>query len=133
MKPFHDYNSILKKYSRKHRNHSTKAEIRMWCELLRAKKMKGYSFNRQRPIGNFIADFYSAKLNLVIEVDGFTHEDPDVQKKDVIKQRYLEELGMKVIRFSDYEVHHEILKVKERLEGVIDELEAKAPPEGQAL
>ena len=53
----HDYNIRLKEHARKLRKHSTKAEIKVWAHLLRAKKMKGYPFLRQRPILNYIADF----------------------------------------------------------------------------
>ncbi|RZK00229.1 MAG: DUF559 domain-containing protein [Flavobacterium sp.] len=60
------YNKKLKPLAKTHRNDSTKAEVRLWCELLRAKQL-GYSFLRQRSIGNFIVDFFCKDLKLIIE------------------------------------------------------------------
>ena len=77
----HDYNKHLKDNARKLRNHSTKAEIKVWTYLLRAKKMKGYPFLRQRPILKYIADFYCKDLKLIVEVDGWTHEDEAIREK----------------------------------------------------
>lgn len=107
---------ILKKYAREHRNSSTKAEVRTWCELLRAKKMKGYSFLRQFVIESYIVDFCCRKLKLVIEIDGFTHEDPLVQQKDKLREIRLNELGYTVLRFTDYEIHKQLEEVRLRLE-----------------
>jgi very-short-patch-repair endonuclease len=63
------YNKNLKAFSRKLRNNSTLGEILLWKQL-RAGSMDGYTFNRQKPLGNYIVDFYCKPLNLVIEVDG---------------------------------------------------------------
>ena len=62
-----NYNKNLKQFARNHRKDGTKAEIKLWCEVLRSKQMMGYPFLRQRPIANYIADFFSKDLNLVIE------------------------------------------------------------------
>lgn len=67
------YNKNLKELARKLRKDSTKAEIRLWQELLQNKQMYGYAFLRQRPVMNFIADFMCKELMLIIEVDGYTH------------------------------------------------------------
>jgi very-short-patch-repair endonuclease len=120
---FHNYNPGLKKYARSLRNKSTKAEIRLWAELLRAKKMKGYTFNRQRSIDKYIVDFYASRLKLIIEVDGACHEDPAIAKNDKVRQKRLEDLGMKIVRFTNDEVFYQIDQVKERIEKTIDELE----------
>ena len=68
------YNKNLKPLARNLRNDSTKAEIRLWCELLSGKRMLGYGFRRQRPVGNYIADFMCKELKLIIEVDGYSHQ-----------------------------------------------------------
>jgi very-short-patch-repair endonuclease len=52
----------------------TKAEACLWKYVLRARQMKGYQFGRQRPVLNYIADFMSKELRLMIEVDGITHD-----------------------------------------------------------
>ena len=119
----HDYNKHLKANARKLRNHSTKAEIKVWKYLLRAKQMRGYPFLRQRPILNYIADFYCKDLKLVIEIDGWTHEDKTIQEKDNIKQKALENAGYHVIRATNYEVFHHLQEVKERIEDWIAEYE----------
>ena len=118
-----NYNKNLKTFARQLRNNSTKAEIRIWTELLKAKKMRGYSFLRQRPILNYIADFYCKKLNLVVEIDGFTHDDPIARVKDQEKNKTLQDAGYKVLRFTDYEVMNELTSVETRLKEYIKKLE----------
>jgi len=119
----HDYNIHLKEYARKLRKHSTKAEIKVWTHLLRAKKMKGYPFLRQRAILKYIANFYCKPLKLVIELDGWTHEDKDVQKKDKKKQKDLESAGYRVLRFTNFQVMHEFDVVKKGIEEWIEDFE----------
>lgn len=112
------YNTNLKEKARQLRNNSTKAEIRLW-QHLRGKQIMGYDFHRQKPIGNYIADFFCPKLNLAIEVDGYTHRFEEVVKKDHKKQGYLEDLGLTVLRFKDEEVICGIDKVLKRIEQYI--------------
>ncbi|MBC7390609.1 MAG: endonuclease domain-containing protein [Opitutaceae bacterium] len=112
---FHHYNHRLKKFANHHRNNSTKAEVRLWCELFRNKQMFGFSFLRQRPIGSYIADFYCKELNLVIETDGSTHFDEEVQLKDVAKTKWLESQGYSVLRFWDDEVMNNIEGIRDRI------------------
>src|SRR5690348_3380457 len=76
------YNKRLKPFARRHRNHSTKAEIRLWCELFRNKQMLGYPFLRQRPIDKYIADFFCKELKLVIETDGTSHTWKGAAERD---------------------------------------------------
>jgi len=117
------YNSKLKTFARDHRNDSTKAEIRIWCELLRNKKMLGYSFLRQRPIGNYIADFFSKDLKLVIEVDGLSHEREGQFEKDKARELNLNALGFHVLRFNDDEVMNDIENVNMTIQHFIAEWE----------
>ncbi|MFN5208479.1 MAG: endonuclease domain-containing protein, partial [Bacteroidota bacterium] len=98
------YNKKLKNLSRTHRNESTKAEIKLWSKLLSRKQLLGIQFYRQRPIGNYIVDFYSKELNLVIETDGISHLDEKVYEKDLLKERNLKKLGFHFIRFQDEEI-----------------------------
>lgn len=92
------YNKNLKQFSRDLRNNSTMGEIMLW-QGLKKKQMMGYTFNRQKPLFNYIADFYCKALNLVIEVDGDSH----IGKEDYDHQRTLdlEEQGLTVLRFED--------------------------------
>jgi very-short-patch-repair endonuclease len=81
----------------------TDAERRLWSKL-RLKQLNGYQFYRQRVIGNYIVDFCSPALKLVIEVDGSQHYSDDVASFDKIRDKYLQDYGFKVLRFNDYEV-----------------------------
>ena len=97
------YNPTLKDRTKEMRNNSTKSEIKFWCELLR-KRETGYQFYRQKIIHHYIVDFYCAKLKLVVEIDGESHdgkEDYD-KKRDNILNSY----GLKVLHYSDITVLH---------------------------
>ncbi len=66
--------------------------------------MMGYDFHRQKPLDNFIADFFCHELMLVIELDGYSHNFEEVVLRDKVKERKLAELGITVIRFDDSDV-----------------------------
>ena len=117
----HHYNKKLKGLARSLRKYSTKAEIILWTDLLRAKSMRGYAFLRQRPIGNYIVDFFSKELELVIEVDGITHEYK--QREDFEKDLFLTKLGYKVMRFEDNDVLNHLDFVATEIERYIDQIE----------
>lgn len=111
------YNPKLKQLARKLRNESTLSEILLWEEL-KTRKMLGYKFLRQKPIGNYIVDFYCSDLKLVIEIDGDTHTE-DTFEKDMIRQKWLESMGMTVLRFCDLEVKKDMDNVLMAIEGWI--------------
>lgn len=111
------YNPKLKHLARKLRNESALSEILLWEEL-KTRKMLGYKFLRQKPIGNYIVDFYCSKLKLVIEIDGDTHTE-DTFKKDMMRQKWLESKGLTVLRFSDIEVKKDMDNVLMAIEGWI--------------
>lgn len=115
------YNKNLKPYASENRKQMTKAEACLWKYALRAKQM-GYTFNRQRPVLNYIADFMCKELKLIIEVDGGIHSMEDVAKKDIIRQQHLELVGFKVIRFKNEEVLKEINNVREHILATIHSL-----------
>ena len=115
------YNKNLQPFANENRKQMTKAEACLWKYALRAKQM-GYTFNRQRPVLNYIADFMCKELKLIIEVDGYTHLLDDVIKNDIIRQQRLENAGFKVIRFKDEEVLKEINSVSKIILLTIDEL-----------
>jgi very-short-patch-repair endonuclease len=123
----HCYNKALQPFAKELRGSMTKAEACLWKYALRAKQMKGYSFRRQRPILNFIADFACLELHLVIEVDGYTHSLDKTIQKDFIKQEALEKAGYRVIRFSDNEVLKDMSNVILRIESFIEDLEKSTP------
>ena len=99
------YNPYLKEKARELRNNSTLGEILLWKKL-RGKQCYGFDFHRQKPILNFIVDFYCYKLKLIIEIDGYSHNF----KAEEDKQRdiQLKELGLTVLRFSEGEVRNNL-------------------------
>jgi very-short-patch-repair endonuclease len=116
----HNYNKNLQPYANRLRKEMTKAEACLWKYVLRAGKMKGFQFRRQRPVLNYIADFMCKELMLVIEVDGISHHVEEVIKKDKIRQNTLEAAGFTVIRFTDDEVLNNINTVYNYLEDWVE-------------
>ena len=111
------YNTKLKEYARKLRNNSTYTEVQLW-NYLKGKQLRGYDFDRQRPIDNFIVDFYCKDLMLAIEVDGESHYGN--REKDKKKDKRLNELGVTVLRFDDMEIVYELDRVIKKIEEWID-------------
>ncbi|WP_347924102.1 endonuclease domain-containing protein [Pontimicrobium sp. SW4] len=116
------YNPKLKELARQLRNNSTKSEIKLWT-YIRKDQMYGYDFHRQKPIDEYIVDFFSNKLQLAIECDGYSHEILDVYEKDVKKTKRLNELGIHVLRFSDYQIMNDIENVLRAIEDYIHKFE----------
>jgi very-short-patch-repair endonuclease len=116
MKKIPPYNKKLKLNARKNRKEMNKPEAMIWYNILRQKKMRGYRFLRQKPIGNYIVDFCCAKLKLIIEIDGESHEDQ--VKYDRKRESYLTKSGFSVIHYSNYDV-------MSNLEGVYFDLEKR--------
>jgi very-short-patch-repair endonuclease len=97
------YNPKLKELAHKLRNNSTKSEIILWKEL-KGKFAGKYDFHRQKPLDNYIADFFCYELKLVIEIDGESHDWEETQQKDFKKESRLNELGLNVLRFPDSDI-----------------------------
>jgi very-short-patch-repair endonuclease len=116
----HYYNKDLQPYANRLRKEMTKAEACLWKYVLRAGKMKGFQFRRQRSVLNYIADFMCKELMLVIEVDGISHYSEEAIKKDEIRQKALEAGGFTVRRFTDDEVLNNINAVHSYLEDWIE-------------
>ena len=103
------YNSKLKPLAAKLRKNMTYGEIRLW-RYLRSKQLLECKFVRQKPIGNYIVDFFCNKLMLVIEIDGRSH-DENRYEGDCERQEKLESLGFTVMRFSEGDVLNNLEKV----------------------
>ena len=104
------YNPQLKTRARTLRTHLTDAEQRLWRHL-RGKQILGIQFYRQRPIGNYIVDFYAPTARLVIEVHGAHHFDVAQAQYDKERTEYLQEIGLEVLRFDDRQVLLELESV----------------------
>lgn len=111
------YNPKLIPLARKLRKNSTLSEILLWEEI-KQKKMLGYQFLRQKPIGNYIVDFFCHKLKLVLVIDGDSHREENYDY-DMERQGWLESIGLAVLRFNDLEVKKDIDNVLMAIEGWI--------------
>lgn len=118
------YNPKLKEYARQLRNNSTKSEILLWLQL-KGKQMRGYDFHRQKPIDNYIVDFFCIELMLAIELDGYSHQNIETYEKDKQKDKRLNELGVYVLRFEDKEIYHDMQNVLRAVEIYIDDYESE--------
>lgn len=107
------YNRNLKELARQLRKNSTLSEVLLW-KYLNGKQMLCYDFDRQKPIDDYIVDFFCSKLMLAIEIDGDTHNYKI--EEDIMRQERLESLGIRFLRFTDKDV-------KQNIEGVVTTIE----------
>jgi len=101
------YHPNLKLIARQLRNNSSPAEIQLWLKL-KGKFHGKYDFHRQKPILDFIVDFYCYELSLAIEIDGKFHELPEVKENDQRKERNLRSVGVNLLRFTNEQVLYEM-------------------------
>ena len=88
----------------------------------------GYDFHRQKPIDNYIVDFFCNKLKLAVEVDGYTHVFEKTFDRDKWKEQRLKEIGITVIRYKDDDVINNIEGVLEDIKGCIRMIENRHTP-----
>jgi len=108
------YKQSLKKPSRLLRRQMTNAEKLLWSKL-RRRNIKGCQFNRQKPIDNYIVDFYCCRTKLAIEVDVGQHYEESNEIKDRARDTKLRQFGIKVLRFTN-------LDVLKNIEGVVGKI-----------
>ena len=102
----------------------TDAEQKLWHRL-RRKQLLGVQFFRQRPIGEYIVDFYAPTVKLVVELDGSQHREQDAIHYDSSRTSYLNSLGINVLRFDNLQALNETDSV---LEMIHHFLQRKIPP-----
>ena len=95
------YDGRNKSFAQALRREMTKQEKRLWYDFLSDYPVR---FRRQKQFGYYIVDFYCATKKLVVEIDGSQHYEPEVEEKDKVRTAYLESIGLKVMRFSNYDV-----------------------------
>ena len=105
-------NRELLGYARKNRKAGNIAEIAFWKQVHK-KMIHSLDFDRQKVIGNYIVDFFVKKLGLVVEIDGGSHNDKE--EYDTRRDKYLEDLGLKVFHTTDYDVLQHVNIVLEDL------------------
>ena len=101
MPRFLPYRRSLTSRARALRRENTPAERKPWYEFLSNQPEK---FTRQKPLGNYVADFYCSRHRLAIELDGDSHFIEEAQRRDQARTRALESLGVRVLRFANCEV-----------------------------
>jgi very-short-patch-repair endonuclease len=106
----------------------TESERVLWTHL-RGKQLLGVQFYRQKPIDDYIVDFYSPKAKLIIEIDGSQHLEDKHAEKDRYRDERLRGLGLKVIRFNSRQVLEETEAVLEVIYQLIrEEISKEIPP-----
>ncbi len=113
------YNKNLKQRSRQLRKSMTDAERHLWVKI-RMKQLKGYQFYRQKPIGDYIVDFFCPRAKLVIEVDGSQHSSDEMTEYDRIRDEHIRSLGLRVLRFTNTEV---LTNIEGIIESIIENMQ----------
>jgi len=114
------YNPALKKRARELRNNNTLSEVLLWNELNNG-KMKDKDFHRQKPLMDYIVDFFCPELGMAIEIDGGSHDNENACRSDRECQKKIEELGIQFLRFNDVDVKRNMTDVLKVIEQWIDE------------
>ena len=110
------HNKQLVPFAKQLRREMTKEERHLWYDFLRTYPVR---FSRQKVLGKYIADFYSAEAKLVIELDGSQHYEEINVEKDTDRTTFLEEYGLTVIRIPNNEVMRNFRGVCEYIDAVV--------------
>ncbi len=122
MRPRLPYNPRLTQLARELRKNSTLAEVLLWQQL-KSRQRRGCDFHRQKPIDDYIVDFFAADLMLAVEIDGSSHTLKG--EADERRQVRLESLGVRFLRFTEVQVRKDV----DAVVGAIDLwIEANAAP-----
>lgn len=116
-----DYNKDNIKLAKTLRKNSTPWERKLWFDFLRNYPVR---FQRQKAIGNYIADFYCAKAKLVIELDGGGHYEQEQREKDKTRTKELEKMNLKVLRFCNTDIDNNFYAVCESIDRIIKNSDA---------
>lgn len=117
-------NKELNYYAKRNRHKGNIAEVVFWKHVNK-KQFFGIDFNRQFIIGNYIADFYARSLCLVVEIDGCSHNEK--MNYDSERDLYMQSLGLKVFRTTDYDVMNNLdIALRELKEFIIKNYEHEA-------
>ena len=109
-------NKQLVPFAKQLRKEMTKEERRLWYDFLRSYPVR---FSRQKVLGKYIADFYSAEAQLIIELDGSQHYEADEIQKDADRTAFLEGYGLTVIRIPNNEVNRNFRGVCEYIDATV--------------
>ena len=101
-KEFLPFRKDLKEKAQDNRRNMNRPEAKLWYEILSNRKLLEYRFCRQKPVLNYILDFFCPKLKLGIEIDGESHDEQVGYDKK--RTSNLDEIGIKLIRYSNADV-----------------------------
>ena len=110
------HNRHLVPLAKQMRKEMTKEERHLWYDFLRSYHVR---FSRQKVLGKYIADFYSAEANLVIELDGSQHWEPEAVQNDAERTAFLEEYGLRIIRIPNNEITGNFCGVCEYIDAAV--------------
>ncbi len=110
------HNKQLVPFAKQLRKEMTKEERHLWYDFLRTYPVR---FSRQKVLGKYIADFYSAEAKLVIELDGSQHYEESGIQKDTERTTFLEGYGLKIIRIPNNEVSRNFRDVCEYIDAAV--------------
>ena len=114
---FYGASPIIFELAKNLRNNVTPTEMILWGRL--KEYFPKLKFRRQHPISLYIADYYCHTEKLIIEIDGSVHELEEVKSNDLIRQKDLEDLGIKILRFTTKEIMHNIDTVLQKIETIL--------------
>jgi cyclase len=126
---FYGADPIIFELAKKLRNSVTNEEMILWGIL--KERFPDLKFRRQHPISNYVADVYCHSQKLVIEIDGSIHHLEEVKRNDEQRQKDLENLGIKVIRFTNKEIKNNLEVVLQKIEQNIKQLRTSSPFRGR--
>ena len=112
------HNKQLVPLAKQLRKEMTKEERHLWYDFLRSYPVR---FSRQKVLGKYIADFYSAQANLVIELDGSQHYENSNMEKDAERTAFLEGYGLTIIRIPNNEVSRNFRGVCEHIDNAVQQ------------
>ena len=114
----HKHNKLLVPFAKQLRKDMTKEERHLWYDFLRSYPVR---FSRQKVLGKYIVDFYSAEAKLVIELDGAQHFDKEIIARDVERTAFLEGYGLRVLRIPNNEVNRNFNGVCEYIDDACEQ------------
>lgn len=111
-----EYNGANIVLAKNLRKNATPQEKHLWYDFLSGYEVR---FQRQKPIGEYIADFYCHKARLVIELDGSQHYHESIEKKDELRTEYLKSCGLTVLRFTNRQIDDTFREVCEHIDMIV--------------
>ena len=124
---FEGASHLLFENAKQLRKNMTDAEKVLWMHLKRG--INGNKFRRQHPMGLYIVDFYCHKIKLIIEVDGFVHNNEEVKAADETREKELQNWGYTIVRFTNQEVFEQIENVVKKISDIVNLITQNTTPD----